>query len=104
VVIEGMFTLSKASFEGILKALPVSDSSDYFFTELMVKECQSSEVDFVPLLNRMSSPEVRLRALSQIKKNSRNYNGEISETQYQAWGVTRQQFEAILSPPEERRR
>ena len=102
VVIKGMFTLSKASFEGILKALPVSNRSDYFFTELLVEECQSGDVDFVPILNRMSSPEVRLRALSQIKKNSLNHNGEISETQYQAWGVTRQQIEAILSPPEER--
>jgi hypothetical protein len=98
VIIEGLCQDYGYYINRVTKALPDSKSSDHFLTEILVKQSQSGEVDFATMLDGMSSPQVRLEALSKVKKDGWYSRGKISETQYQAWGVTQQQFEAILPP------
>jgi hypothetical protein len=98
VIIEGVSNPSAARLNGILKALPDSNSSDRFLTQLLVNQSQYRPIDFTTTLSGMSSLQARLDALAQVKKVGRDLGSNISETQYEAWGVTREQFETIFPP------
>ena len=98
VIIEGVSVPSAARLNGILKALPDSNSSDRFLTELLVNQSQYSTINFTTTLSGMSSLQARLDAFAQVRKVGRDLGSNISETQYKAWGVTRQQFETIFPP------
>jgi hypothetical protein len=97
-VIDGMYHAQAAAINGIVKALPNTNSSDRFLTELLIAKSKDRRVDLTPMLGGMSSPQARLEALSQVKKQGYNLSNKITQNQYQAWGVTQQQFEAIFPP------
>ncbi len=101
LIVEGMSNASAASINGIVKAQANSNSSDRFLTELFVNQCQYYPHDFTTTLSGMSSTQARLEAFAQVKKAGADLTEEITETQYQAWGVTKQQFEAIFPPTAE---
>jgi hypothetical protein len=95
VIVDGLANNSSAAeIDGVVKALPDSKSRDQFLTELFVKQ----PANFAATLAKMSSPQARLEAFEQVKKGGGDFSEKISEAQYQAWGVTRQQFEAVFSP------
>ena len=97
-VIDGMYYAEAAAINGIVKALPDINSSDRFLTELLIVKSKDRRVDLMPMLSGMSSPQVRLEAFSQVKKQGHNLSNKITKNQYQAWGFTQQQFEAIFPP------
>jgi hypothetical protein len=97
-VIDGMYHAQSAAINGIVKALPNTNSSDRFLTELLIAKSKGGTVDLKPMLSGMSSPQARLEAFSQVKKQGHNLSNKITQNQYQAWGVTQQQFEAIFPP------
>jgi hypothetical protein len=94
-IVEGLNNVSAASINSIVKALPISNNSDRFLTELFVQQCEHSQSHFETLLGGMSSPKARLEAFLQVKKNGRDISDIITEDQCQVWGITKQQFEAI---------
>ena len=97
-VIDGMYYAEAAAINGIVKALPNTNSSDRFLTELLIAKSKGGTVDLKPMLSGMSSPQARLEAFSQVKKQGHHLSNKITQNQYQAWGVTQQQFEAIFPP------
>jgi hypothetical protein len=99
VVIEGMCQAQAAAINGIVKALPDTNSSDRFLTGLFILNIERDSQGFMQILSGMSSPQARLEAFSQVKKQGRSLNNTITRDQYQALGVTQQQFESIFPPP-----
>jgi hypothetical protein len=97
-VIDGMYYAEAAAINGIVKALPNTNSSDRFLTELLIVKPKDRRADLTPMLGGMSSPQARLEAFSQVKKQGHQLSNNITQNQYQAWGVTQQQFEAIFPP------
>jgi hypothetical protein len=87
-----------ASINGIVRALANPNTSDRFLTELFINQCNSYPCDFTTTLPGMSSPQARLQALAQAKKAGVNLVEEITEAEYQTWGITKQQFEVIFPP------
>ena len=98
LIVAGMFNAPAATIDGVVKALPDSSSSDRFLTELFAEQTHHYPHNYATTLTRMSSPQLRLEAFAQAKKNGVNLAKEISETEYQTWGITKQQFEVIFPP------
>ncbi len=101
VIIEKMAYSSPAKINGVTMTLSDSSSRDRFLTDLLVSGHRSSNCNFINLLSEMSSPQARLEAFSQIKNDGTYLSYKILQTQYQAWGITRQQIEAIFPPATE---
>jgi hypothetical protein len=97
-ILSGIVHGTAADIAGIVKALPDSNSSDRFLTDLFAVQTRHYLHDFANTLPRMSSPEVRLEAFAQAKKNGVSLAGRFPETAYQTWGITKEQFDAIFPP------
>jgi hypothetical protein len=98
LIVEGLNNASAASINSIVKALPISNNSDRFLTELFIQQCEYSQDHFETLLGGMSSPKARLEAFLKVKKGGRDISDKMTEAQCQVWGITKQQFEAIFPP------
>jgi hypothetical protein len=98
LVVEGMSNAPAASINGIVKALANPNTSDRFLTELFINQCNFYPYNFTTTLPGMSSPQARLKAFAQVKKAGNNLAEKITVTQYQSWGITKQQFDEIFPP------
>jgi hypothetical protein len=102
----GLANVPPASLNGIIQAFPDAASRDRFLTQVAVEGGVTHRADEVPsiAISAMSSPQVRLETLSKMHQErvQSNYPYDIStitESDLQAWGITRQQLTAIFSEP-----
>lgn len=98
VIAQEMTNASTGMIHDIQKALPSSESSDRFMTELFLKQCSVRPSNFSASLAAMSSPQVRINVLLRAKEENHDLNQEANELRYEDLGVTRQQFEKIFPP------
>jgi hypothetical protein len=98
VIAQEMTNASSAMIHDIQKALPSSESSDRFMTELFLQQCKVYPSNFTASLAAMSSPQVRINAFSRAKEEHNDLNQQANELRYEDFGVTRQQFEKIFPP------
>jgi hypothetical protein len=98
VIAQGLTQASTAMITDIQKALPSSESSDRFMTELFLQQCKFSPSNFSASLAAMSSAQVRINAFLRAKQEHHDLNQEANELKYEDFGVTRQQFEEIFPP------
>ena len=98
VIAQGLTNASSAMIQDIQKALPSSESSDRFMTELFLEQCKVGPSNYSASLAAMSSPQVRINAFLRAKKEDHDLNREANELRYEDFGVTRQQFEEIFPP------
>jgi hypothetical protein len=91
-----------ASLNGVVKAWANSNSSDRFLTELLLARYEDAGSHFFSTaLTGMSSPQVRLEAIAQMKKAGLDFTSQAEQAtdiQYQAWGLTKQQLQATVIP------
>lgn len=98
VIAQGMTNASSTMIRDIQKALPSSESSDRFMTELFLQQCNVSPSNFSASLAAMSSPQVRITAFLRAKEQHHDLKQEANELKFEDLGVTRQQFEKIFPP------
>jgi hypothetical protein len=98
LIINGMIGASAANIDGVVKALPDQDHSDRFLTELFAEQTRETPGIYYTALQAMSSPQVRLEAFAQAKKDGVNLAKHITESEYKSWGITKPQFDAIFPP------
>jgi hypothetical protein len=97
IIVEEISFLNSANcISGILEAMTDSANRDRFLTDVAISASKYSNLDFTKTFSEMSSPQVRLEALSKIKIVGWHVSERISEEQYQAWGVTKQQVVALV--------
>ncbi|HVJ45146.1 MAG TPA: hypothetical protein VM511_02095, partial [Luteolibacter sp.] len=81
----------------IADAMPDTGSKDRFYIDVM-KFNQYGDLleryDFA--LNKMSSPEARLQAFEEIGSEKYTDLSKTTDSQFQAWGITREQAAAAL--------
>lgn len=98
VIAQGLTNASTALIQEIQKALPSSESSDRFMTELFLEQCNVRPNNFSASLAAMSSPQVRVNAFLRAKKEDHDLSQETNKLRYENYGITRIQFEGIFPP------
>jgi hypothetical protein len=98
IIIENMVSSSANSITGISGAITNSVNRDRFLIDVTLLSAPRSSFDLAKTFSEMSSPQVRLETLSKIQEIrwSTRMSEKISEAQYQAWGFTKQQAEALV--------
>jgi hypothetical protein len=95
----GLGDLQSISLNGIIQALPDAASRDGFLLQVATEGGIVHGEDQMPsvAISAMSSPTIRLEAFTQMRKENRKPDiSKVTDTDLQAWGVTRQQVTAIF--------
>jgi hypothetical protein len=83
----------------IAKATPDVTAQDRFLTEVVRENANPFSEPFRGAISGLSSPQARLAAFQESsKKISVTMLKYIDDSEFQAWGITRQQVELIVEP------